>query len=539
MSYPDRVDDKDLDRKDAESPLAAPIKDEAVNANTDYWAEWQTKRDERRKLHLIERGVIEDPNGAGAGKGRRHTGIWPKFWPGGRSAASSPQSRTPDPPATSVPDPANPASGARRASKQQAEIQVKWSAEVASATPDEQIEVRVESPAPDAETQRPPPAPAPKIEDLAPAIPIAEMETPLMSAAVAEVETPTSRVAAAEVETPAGPVPAGQDVTPHQDRKSPVTHSASNKRQVISLLRTRKRFFVLFVFLFAAGVVIGGAVATLHFGGDRNVLTINGKRIPQSEYLRRLEIDGGQAALMRVITEEELLQFGAQQGLMPSVPQVRARIAEMRSKPDFQQFLTDRRLTPFDLERQARIELTSDALTTQGITVSDAELRRFYEANISGTDPRAAFYTPQTARISIIVTHDRASGEKAIRELRRGASFESVAKTYSTDVSRSTGGLMPPVRRGRTRFGQLPGIDRAVFGMKPGDVVGPIRLLNVWAVMRCNGMAPASAKPYEAVKEECRKALLMRKGMRGNAAKLQAEFTAFQKKTNLIVMRAP
>jgi parvulin-like peptidyl-prolyl isomerase len=307
----------------------------------------------------------------------------------------------------------------------------------------------------------------------------------------------------------------------------------------LNLGRTRRRFVLLGILLFIVGIGIGAGGAYWRFREDRLAIAVNGKPISQSEYVRLLEIDGGVRALNRIIMQEEVLQYAAKNGMLPKPEQIKARISEMKSRPDFSAYLSQTRQTAADLERTVRLQLATEAVTTQGVQVSDAELFAFYRANTDPANRSSLYCTPTVATVRAIVLPTREQVDQVQRELSLGVPFDAVARKYSHDPSGAQGGELPPITQGRTKLAQLPSVETAIFSLAPGQMSAAVPYQRGWAIFRCESRTPATTKPFDAVKEDCRRELMMRKGLAGNGQRVSSEFQDFQKRSSLILLRSP
>jgi foldase protein PrsA len=572
----------------------APAALDGVNANADYWAEWEEKRAERRRQYLIEHGDVQPQGATPPPRGQRHFGLFKR--PAGPTDAE-PQ---PAPEQTDLADvPIDNASRVEEAAPEKeelAEFWVQWAAQAATTAPGAERHRpgdRIQKqPAPEPEPE-PEPAPAQaakparvkaggfdrraakraremKQQEEIEAANRAAEEKAAAEMAVTEAQdlqpaiedTPTSDTGETRPKRVWGGYPKLLRANPvtvstengetvikggaaHQGywtdwaSKRRVEHSAEKKETRQTLVKARRKFVLLGIVIFGCGVALGSGAVAYHFRADRLAVAVNGHAISQSEYVRRLEIDGGQAALTRIITQEEMLQFAAKHGLMPTDGQIHSRIAEMRKKPDFTNYLTQSRQTFEDLNRTAAFQLATEALTTQGVQATDAEMQEFYKTNIDQSNPNAQFYTPKVATVRVIISMSMSDLGEAIHELHLGFSFDTVARHYSKDQSASNGGLLPPITEGRTRLASLKNIERAIFRLTPGARSAPVKFMKGWAIFHCESMTPATTRGYDEVKEDCRRGVLMRKGMVGNSARLTTEFQDFQKKSSIINLRQP
>lgn len=316
-----------------------------------------------------------------------------------------------------------------------------------------------------------------------------------------------------------------------EPNRSPARRSAavSTPRQA-----KPKRFIGLTLFLvmiaFATGTALGALVMRQRAKGKEVVASINGTVILRDQLYRRLEIAAG-ARIMRQIADEELaLQFAHQQGVSPTNAQIETRYQELSQVPGFQESLAQSGQTTDEVKRGIRVALCQSAQVSKGVTVSPAEIQKFYQQNCDGKNPQARYYTPDKIQIAIIVTKTQAIATKAFTELNSGVSFATVAAKYSEDVSKTKGGLLPPMFKGRTPASKKIGVEQAIFGMKVGQQLSPRNFGTLWWVIRCVDKSPAVTLPFEKVKEDCRIGAMLAKGIPTNSQSVAKSFAQFRKK---------
>lgn len=90
--------------------------------------------------------------------------------------------------------------------------------------------------------------------------------------------------------------------------------------------------------------------------------------------------------------------------------------------------------------------------------------------------------------LSRIVVASRELAEELHTQITEGASFEQLAREYSTADERLANGMMGPVSRGT-----MPDTLRAAIdSVEPGQLVGPIEMENLWAIFRVEQLLPAT-----------------------------------------------
>ena len=134
---------------------------------------------------------------------------------------------------------------------------------------------------------------------------------------------------------------------------------------------------------------------------------------------------------------------------------------------------------------------------------SETELQAFYRANTE------AFTEPARRKVSLILLGvDPAAGQPAwaaardkaedLRErIEDGADFAELARRHSTAPSAENGGEMGYLHRGM--LGQP--IDEALADMEPGELAGPVALLEGFAIVRLDALEPSRQRPLAEVRE--------------------------------------
>lgn len=91
---------------------------------------------------------------------------------------------------------------------------------------------------------------------------------------------------------------------------------------------------------------------------------------------------------------------------------------------------------------------------------SEAEIAAFYDRH------RTEFARPERVQLRQILTEDRATAERALAEIERGADFALVARRLSRDPSAASGGLQGELARGDLP----PAFADDIFRLAPGEV---------------------------------------------------------------------
>jgi foldase protein PrsA len=137
---------------------------------------------------------------------------------------------------------------------------------------------------------------------------------------------------------------------------------------------------------------------------------------------------------------------------------------------DFQKFVKMSGLSIADLKANVKLQLLTNKLRAKIVSgkgkVTPAQIEAYYKKN------KATFGKPEHRALRIVLNKDKAKAVAALAALKHGQSWTSVAKKYSTDpTSKNTGGVLASVTKGQ----EDPGLDKAVFSAKKGQLQGPIK----------------------------------------------------------------
>jgi len=215
-------------------------------------------------------------------------------------------------------------------------------------------------------------------------------------------------------------------------------------------MRVLGGFEVLKIQLSAFLVAIA-AVASAQLDPNRTVVIINGEEIKAAEYYRRMEflpgvgkqIGGrtfaqappGLLTIDQLITERLVFQQAKAKGVFPTDAEVKDEI-EFNTKvdPDYVKGWIEHGRSMQELEYATRYNLAQFKLVSQGITFTDAQVKKFYDDNI------AIFTVPKMVTLRVIAVGTEALAKEVDAELAAGKSFQEVAKAKSIDVSAAING---------------------------------------------------------------------------------------------------
>lgn len=151
-----------------------------------------------------------------------------------------------------------------------------------------------------------------------------------------------------------------------------------------------------------------------------------------------------------------------------------------------------------DLRKRLIVETYLKKKVEQEAQVSDAELKKFYDEN------QEKFKTGAQVKASHILVKSEKEAQDILAQLKGGASFEELAKKYSTDSTASKGGDLGWFSKGA----MVPEFDKAVFGMKEGALSGIVKTQFGFHIIKVTGIRSAGIRAFDEVKEQIKSSLL-------------------------------
>jgi parvulin-like peptidyl-prolyl isomerase len=225
-------------------------------------------------------------------------------------------------------------------------------------------------------------------------------------------------------------------------------------------------------------------------------------RVPEGE-LDALRVEVADSLINRTL----LLAEVKRRGIQPDRAAVKRTVAgyEQRYKQSAQWQRSGKEMLAAvtrQLEQQSQLERLEAAVRTTP-EPTEAQALRYYETH------RDLFVEPEQVRLAVILLRvdpasPRIAWEKAVEEataivtrLRKGASFEELARLHSSDSSAERGGDLGYLHRG-----MLPeGTQQVVDNLQPGRISDPIRVLEGVAVVRVLDRKPAQQRTFDEVRD--------------------------------------
>ena len=219
-----------------------------------------------------------------------------------------------------------------------------------------------------------------------------------------------------------------------------------------------------------------------------------------------------QKALQNIVDQELQYQDGVRLGLTVTDLEVNAALAQAQQKykspQAFAQALGSATLTVADARREIRRPLTIEKARDRAVA-SKCQVSRDEAASFFQSNPERFVMPEQLHVYAITIGVDPSSSAKqwadaksraedVLRQLRAGAPFEEMARKYSTDPSRTTGGDMGFVHRGSLS----DDFEKATRDVRVGRVSDVIESLYGFHIVRVTEIRPPLKKTFAEVGAE-------------------------------------
>lgn len=243
-----------------------------------------------------------------------------------------------------------------------------------------------------------------------------------------------------------------------------------------------------------------------------------------------------EAALGNVFDSIWIQGQAEEMGISVTPTEVAAELKKLKEKAfkteqQYKEFLKEAHFTQKDVNTRVTIQMLSQQIQTQvteeAPIPSNSEIKNYYEAAKS-----SQYTTPESRDIRVIKNPDKAKVEEAKAALEKDdsiKSWEKVAKKYSTDTTKSTGGLQSAVTEGSGAL-QEP-LEAAVFAAGQGELEGPLKEGKVYTLFEVMKITPEKVQSLDEAKSQISAQLAEQAKQKTFAAFVQHYGTKWQSRT--------
>ncbi len=210
---------------------------------------------------------------------------------------------------------------------------------------------------------------------------------------------------------------------------------------------------------------------------------VNGREIPLELVKDTAAIYHGPYVLQEMVAELLLQQEADRRGMVVTEEEVEQKVASLReelgvrSEGALESFLRAKRVTREWLRSKARAYVLMEKVLFEQVYIDDREIERFYRLN------QQAYRRSETVGYRVMRFLDKQSAEAALAAIRKGRSFEEVAReTAQTPAEQAVAGNIRYYTKGQQSL--PPEFEAALLGAPLNQVAGPVEVMGSYFLIR-------------------------------------------------------
>ncbi|WP_077615143.1 peptidylprolyl isomerase [Caenibacillus caldisaponilyticus] len=244
----------------------------------------------------------------------------------------------------------------------------------------------------------------------------------------------------------------------------------------------------------AVAVVFGLTVITAC--GNGTVVDTKAGKITENEFVKELKDKYGKQVLQDMVYKKLLSKK-----YKVTDKEVNDKIHELMqennitSQDQLQSVLASQGVTMKDFRDDVKTQVLLFKATTDGVKVSDKEMRDYFNKNKNSLIE---------VKASHILVKDKKKADEILQKLKNGEDFAKLAKTYSTDdATKNKGGDLGWIKKGQ----MVAAFEKAAFSMKKGELSGPVKTEYGYHIIKVTDRKDS----YEDFKSEIKNKILEQK----------------------------
>jgi len=209
-------------------------------------------------------------------------------------------------------------------------------------------------------------------------------------------------------------------------------------------------------------------------------------------------------AVAFLVQREEYAREADELGVEVTEAQITTKIADVKKQyfggdqKRFEEGLQAQGYTEDSLRADIRAQLFTEGIyakVTKAVTVSDADVKKFYDDN------KDRYTVAESRSVRHILVKTKAEADRIHAQLADGADFAALAKQSSIDPGSKDQGGKLTVSRGQT----VKPFDTAAFALKTNELSQPIKTqYGFHLIQPLAAVKPASVTPFDQVKAQIR-----------------------------------
>lgn len=289
------------------------------------------------------------------------------------------------------------------------------------------------------------------------------------------------------------------------------------------------------------------AIGLISGCAKQKVGEVNGKTITQAEYYKAMERmtvpitqgenpvrdpatgrlvreQAGYLALRMLIDRQIVLDMAEKEKVMPTEQEIEDELQRQKKNPAFTENMKALGYTEEDIKQEIKVQLAEFKLLTKGITVSDDEVKKAYDANIQ------RFTMPARVQVALILVDSPRKLEQVRAEIKKGVDFALLATQYRpADMPATTNVTSVWLDENNQMFQQFPLLWQTLQKTAPNNVTDPLpiklptaqgKVTDGWVIFKVLDKKERQVVPLDEVKEDLRREMMLRKSKRNLALEL-------------------
>ncbi|MCL5104979.1 MAG: peptidyl-prolyl cis-trans isomerase [Armatimonadetes bacterium] len=275
---------------------------------------------------------------------------------------------------------------------------------------------------------------------------------------------------------------------------------------------------------------------------DAPFIRVNDKVLSFAGFVARLELVPiqtaggakpiGEYTAEQIVSEMLILQLAAKKEAAPTDEQINKKIDLIKNEAsgNIKDALSSRGMTLDNLKYKITVEQSYLNLVTQGVQVSDVEVKAAYDKMLKLEN--SPFKRPEQVMVSGIIVKDKAKADKIYKLLQDGEDFGTVAMQMSEDEpSKQVQGKLNWVVKGQQ--GIPPTIYNTAFSLPVGGFSKPMLIQGKYVILKADQKRPAKSSGFNDVKDLLREQLAVAEGAKRNT--FQKDMQEFAVKSTISV----
>ncbi|PAD66702.1 peptidylprolyl isomerase [Bacillus sp. 7586-K] len=233
---------------------------------------------------------------------------------------------------------------------------------------------------------------------------------------------------------------------------------------------------------------------------NESIATIGDTHITREQWMAELEEKYGEETLKELINIKVVEQLAEKYHISVSDEDVERELAVYKSM--YNSFDEEQNGNEEDWREQIRYSILLEELLTKDVTVTEEEIKNFYENN------KELYAIDESYHLSQIIVNTKAEANKMVDELSGGSSFEALAIENSIDeFSDPSGGDIGFISK-NNEYVPDDYINVAKT-LKPGEWSEPIKVENGYAILLLHEKLEGKSYSYDEVRGQVRRQIAL------------------------------